>query len=190
VQRGLDARRQALLHPPVVVKLFTTAASLAHELIEAKDERRLMRFQKMLSSFELLIVDELGFVPLAKTVTTLFGAPTMLAGIRLSQWSCEKPPAYQIVKIFADPSGDLQTLIGIYASFTERLYREPITPTVRCSVTRTFLDALGRRPGGMVALKSLRRLSSRVFGLNAIGQKQFDECFDLWMTHGSGPLIV
>ncbi|MGH8336507.1 MAG: ATP-binding protein, partial [Gammaproteobacteria bacterium] len=41
---------------------FTTAASLAHELIEAKDERRLMRFQKMLSSFELLIVDELGFV--------------------------------------------------------------------------------------------------------------------------------
>jgi DNA replication protein DnaC len=36
-------------------------------LIEAKDERRLMRFQKMLSSFELLIIDELGFVPLSKT---------------------------------------------------------------------------------------------------------------------------
>jgi hypothetical protein len=34
---------------------------------EAKDERRLMRFQKMLSSFELLIIDELGFVPLSKT---------------------------------------------------------------------------------------------------------------------------
>jgi DNA replication protein DnaC len=46
---------------------FTTAASLAHELIEAKDERRLMRFQKMLSSLELLIIDELGFVPLSKT---------------------------------------------------------------------------------------------------------------------------
>src|SRR5579883_2149910 len=46
---------------------FTTAATLAHELIEAKDERRLMRFQKMLASFELLIVDELGFVPLSKT---------------------------------------------------------------------------------------------------------------------------
>src|SRR6202030_1055322 len=46
---------------------FTTAASLAHQLIEAKDERRLMRFQKMLSSFELLIIDELGFVPLSQT---------------------------------------------------------------------------------------------------------------------------
>jgi DNA replication protein DnaC len=46
---------------------FTTAAALAHELIEAKDERRLMRFQKLVSNFELLIIDELGFVPLSKT---------------------------------------------------------------------------------------------------------------------------
>jgi hypothetical protein len=38
----------------------------------------------------------------------------------------------------------------------------------------------------MIALKSLRSLSSRVFGINAIGQKQFDECFDLWLTHGRG----
>lgn len=46
---------------------FVTAASLVHELIEAKDEKRLMRFQKQLSSYELLIVDELGFVPLSKS---------------------------------------------------------------------------------------------------------------------------
>lgn len=46
---------------------FTTAAALVHELIEAKDEKRLLRFQKHLASFELLIVDELGFVPLSKS---------------------------------------------------------------------------------------------------------------------------
>jgi DNA replication protein DnaC len=46
---------------------FTTAASLVHELMEARDEKRLLRFQKHLASFELLIVDELGFVPLSKT---------------------------------------------------------------------------------------------------------------------------
>lgn len=46
---------------------FTAAATLAHELIEAKDERRLMQFQKMLSGFELWLIDELGFVPLSKT---------------------------------------------------------------------------------------------------------------------------
>lgn len=46
---------------------FATAASLVHELMEARDEKRLLRFQKQLASFELLIVDELGFVPLSKT---------------------------------------------------------------------------------------------------------------------------
>ncbi len=38
-----------------------------HELIEAKDEKRLLRFQKQLAKQELLIVDELGFVPLSKS---------------------------------------------------------------------------------------------------------------------------
>ena len=46
---------------------FTTAAALVHGLMEAKDEKRLLRFQKLLASYELLIIDELGFVPLSKT---------------------------------------------------------------------------------------------------------------------------
>jgi DNA replication protein DnaC len=46
---------------------FTTAAALVHELIEARDDRQLLRFQKRLAGYKLLIVDELGFVPLSKT---------------------------------------------------------------------------------------------------------------------------
>ena len=46
---------------------FTTAASLVHELIEARDERRLLNLQKKLARLKLLIIDELGFVPLSKT---------------------------------------------------------------------------------------------------------------------------
>lgn len=46
---------------------FTTASALVHELIEATDERRLQRFQKSLAIQDLLIIDELGFVPLSKT---------------------------------------------------------------------------------------------------------------------------
>jgi DNA replication protein DnaC len=46
---------------------FTTAAALVHELMEARDEKRLLRLQKLLASCELLVVDELGFVPLSKT---------------------------------------------------------------------------------------------------------------------------
>ncbi len=46
---------------------FTTAASLVSEMMEARDERRLLRFQKQMATVKLLIVDELGFVPLSKT---------------------------------------------------------------------------------------------------------------------------
>ena len=46
---------------------FTTAAALVHELMEARDDRQLPRFQKKLANLKLLIIDELGFVPLSKT---------------------------------------------------------------------------------------------------------------------------
>ena len=46
---------------------FVTAAALVHELMEARDERRLLRLQKQLANHRLLIIDELGFVPLSKT---------------------------------------------------------------------------------------------------------------------------
>ena len=50
---------------------FVTAASLVHELMEARDEERLMRLQRQLAKVKLLIIDELGFVPLSKTGTKL-----------------------------------------------------------------------------------------------------------------------
>ena len=52
-QRGLSVR-------------FVTAAALVHELMEARDERRLLRLQKQFANHKLLIIDELGFVPLSK----------------------------------------------------------------------------------------------------------------------------
>jgi hypothetical protein len=46
---------------------FTTAATPVSELIEARDDKHLLCFQKQLTAYELLIVDELGYVPLSKT---------------------------------------------------------------------------------------------------------------------------
>lgn len=46
---------------------FVTAAALVHELMEARDEKRLLKFQKQLAKYTLLIIDELGFVPPSKT---------------------------------------------------------------------------------------------------------------------------
>lgn len=43
--------------------LFRRASDLVRELIEARDERELGRLQRRLQQIDLLIVDELGFVP-------------------------------------------------------------------------------------------------------------------------------
>ncbi len=55
-QRRVDAPGAGLDHPQ----------ALAHELIEARVEKRLRRLQKHLLRQELLIVAALGFVPLSK----------------------------------------------------------------------------------------------------------------------------
>jgi DNA replication protein DnaC len=46
---------------------FTTAAGLVHQLMEARDEKRLLRLQTQLAAHKLLIIDELGYVPLSPT---------------------------------------------------------------------------------------------------------------------------
>ena len=45
---------------------FFTAASLVHALSEARDERRLLKLQAQLQAVKLLIIDELGYVPLSR----------------------------------------------------------------------------------------------------------------------------
>jgi DNA replication protein DnaC len=53
---------------------FTTAVSLVNQLLEARDEKRLLRLQTQLAGHKLLIVDELGYFPLSPTgAELLFG---------------------------------------------------------------------------------------------------------------------
>ena len=51
---------------------FSTAADLVHELMGARYERRLLNLQRQLLRLNLLIIDELGFVPLSSTGAELF----------------------------------------------------------------------------------------------------------------------
>jgi DNA replication protein DnaC len=46
---------------------FLTAAGLINELVEARNEKSLLRLQKKLSKVHLLIVDEMGYIPFSKT---------------------------------------------------------------------------------------------------------------------------
>ena len=76
---------------------FVTAAALVHELMEARDERRLLRLQKQMVSYKLLIIDELGFVPLSKTAAELLfelisqryerGATLITSNLPFDEWT-------------------------------------------------------------------------------------------------------
>ena len=46
--------------------LFWTAAELVNSLVEAREERQLQRLLKRFDRFELVIVDELGYIPLSQ----------------------------------------------------------------------------------------------------------------------------
>ena len=46
---------------------FLTAAGLINALVEARNEKTLLRLQKQLSKVHLLIVDEMGYIPFSKT---------------------------------------------------------------------------------------------------------------------------
>ena len=46
---------------------FVTASQMVHEMIEEREEKRLLRLQTQLAKVSLLIVDELGYVPLSQT---------------------------------------------------------------------------------------------------------------------------
>ena len=65
---------------------FTTAAGLVHEMMEARDERRLLNLQRKLFHPGLLIVDELGFVPLSRTGAELLFEVSASATSRAPYW--------------------------------------------------------------------------------------------------------
>ncbi len=76
---------------------FATAAALVHELMEARDEKRLLRIQKQLAGYQLLIIDELGFVPLSRTAAELLfeifsqryerGATLVTSNLPFNEWT-------------------------------------------------------------------------------------------------------
>ncbi len=76
---------------------FATAAAIVHELIEARDDKRLLRLQRQLASHELLIIDELGFVPLSRTGAELLfelisqryerGATIITSNLPFDEWT-------------------------------------------------------------------------------------------------------
>ena len=67
---------------------FLTAAALVHELMEARDEKRLLRLQKQLAKYHLLIIDELGFLLWTTGTTPQHRVPHNV------KWTSFAPPGW------------------------------------------------------------------------------------------------
>jgi tetratricopeptide (TPR) repeat protein len=123
-------------------------------------------------------------------VNTNFDSRSLLRAIEMSEATPWHWPLKQFVEVFQKPSPAFRVLLGIFAEFLSRLYREPYLPESRCRVLTAFLDALWGNVSARMALLRLRRASSRFFVLNPIGQSQFDHCFDEWYRDRPDKLIV
>ena len=78
-------------------RIVERAFGLVHEMIEARDEKRLLRLQDQLARASLLIVDELGYVPLSQTGSELLfdifsrryenGATIVTSNLPFQEWT-------------------------------------------------------------------------------------------------------
>jgi len=125
-----------------------------------------------------------------KFVSTLFDSSTILTAVELSDGKAWRQPLKEVIKIFADPKADIRSLLGIFVDFVVKLYRETLLPETRCSVVGAFLEVLWKNLQARKALMELRKSTARFFGLNAVGETQFNDCFDRWVKNKEYPIFA
>lgn len=120
---------------------------------------------------------------------TYFDVAAILEAVELTSSKPWETPLKNFVDEFGAPNADLNVLFPILTELVVRLYREPIPQENRCRVLIPFLDAVWKNPNGRRGLRNLRANTQRLFGLNIIGQTQFEDCFDRWYKLIENPLI-
>lgn len=113
---------------------------------------------------------------------TSFDTAAMLKAVEMSDATPWRPPLKQFIDIFRKPPSDLQGLLGIFVDFAVKLYREPHLPEARCRVAVALLNALWANAQLRLDLLRFRKMGTQFFGLNSVGQLQFEECFDQWYS--------
>jgi DNA replication protein DnaC len=115
---------------------FTTAAALVNELHEARDEKRLLRLQRQLAGYKLLIVDELGYVPLSPT-----GAELLFE--TFSQ-RYERGSIIDAVAEYRDPVADAAPLADQHGARRNTLIRNTLSAHISAPLTNTVEEPLRR----------------------------------------------
>jgi tetratricopeptide (TPR) repeat protein len=113
-------------------------------------------------------------------VATSFDSAALVRAVEMSDAKAWRWPLKQFVEVFRNPEADLPALLGIFVDFLAKLYLEPLPPESRCRVVTAFLDVQWHNVSLRLPMLRLRKTSRQIFGLNLVGQTQFDQCFDQW----------
>ncbi len=113
-------------------------------------------------------------------LSTIFNAQVMLEAVRQAKFRRDTTPLKQAIEVFSSEQGVAQGLFRMFGEFLILLHVEACSSAQRCLVVSAFLDSLWRNPNAHTFVLSLRQASARLFGLNVLGQTEFDACFDRW----------
>jgi hypothetical protein len=121
---------------------------------------------------------------------TSYDVASIIEAVELSNGKPWDGPLKSFVQQFGAGDANLSVLFPILVSFIQRLYRESVLAETRCAVITAFLEALWGNTAARRTLLFLRATTPRIFDLNYVGMKQFEECFDSWYGRLSSPLIL
>lgn len=120
---------------------------------------------------------------------TMFDCASIIEGVHLCEATPWQQPLKNFIREFGAPNAELRSLFPILWELILKLYREPVLPESRCRVVTSFFDALWKNPAARNSVLSIRANCQRMFGLNSVGQSQFERCFDNWMKLIENPLV-
>ncbi len=120
---------------------------------------------------------------------TVFDCAAIIEAVHLTEATPWRVPLKNFIREFAAPSADVKSLFPILMELVVRIYREPLLPESRCKVIIAFLDAIWKNPAARRAILNLRANSSRLFGMNSVGESQFNDCFDRWQKLIENPIV-
>lgn len=123
-------------------------------------------------------------------LVTSFDSTIMLKAAEMSDGTPWRSPLRQFVDIFRKPPGNFRQLLGIFLDFIVKLYRERYLPETKCRIMTAFMDAIWKNVPLRSTILQFRRMSGQIFGLNAVGQQQFESCFDKWYAGQADRLIA
>jgi tetratricopeptide (TPR) repeat protein len=121
---------------------------------------------------------------------TSYDVASIIEAVELSDGKPWDGPLKSFVQQFGAVDANLAVQFPILVGFIQRLYREGILPETRCAVITAFLNALWTNVAARRTILHLRATTARIFDLNYVGMKQFEDCFDSWYGKLNWPLIL